>query len=462
MNLFGSMKLILAILTPVIFSLFAFNNCSGPNAANGINSQSAVDPSNGANGSNGVIVNSSKTITYSDHIGPLIKQRCFGCHQSGGVAPFTLSNYKQLNTWKSVALSDLSSRRMPPWGARDDGSCQSFQNSMWLNQSEIDLFKAWVDAGALEGASVPDISVTANNNHYDLNDPSVVEYSMPQTYVPATSGGTDEYRCFVTSEQAVDKLITGFEVIPGNTKVVHHVIAYMPATEQDEANAVSKGQGYLCTAGALVNSSVAAFWAPGTEATSYPMIQSRQTGFRIPAGRKLILQVHYNYSQGRFSDLTSVRFKTSADNVKEGVWLQFGKTGNGSIPAGLSQYEQVENMQIGQAVSGVSSNQSTPGYIYAIFPHMHQVGSKIKVELNRFASTAGSASTNECLVDVPQWDFHWQRIYWFKNPVSANALDSMKMTCTYNTTGKNQSVNFGEGSSDEMCFLFAFVTDKNI
>ncbi len=52
---------------------------------------------------------------------------------------------------------------------------------------------------------------------------------MPEDYTPSppTGAGTDDYRCFLLDpEVASDQFITGFNVLPGNPDVVHHVILF--------------------------------------------------------------------------------------------------------------------------------------------------------------------------------------------------------------------------------------------
>lgn len=449
-----------SLLTLFVFMIF-YNNCSQSFITKELPGSSSNQSSEN-NGSNDNIHTDSGAITYSKDIRPIIQNRCSTCHQSGGIAPFPLLNYSQVKDQSGIILADIKSRRMPPWGAKDDGTCQSFQHSMWMPDSEIAIFQKWVDQNTKEGTKTSSITPAAASAHYDLNDPNIVEYKMPSTY-SSNSTQTDEYRCFVTSEANVDRLITGFDIVPGNPKVVHHVIVFAPSSEADESAAISKGVGYDCPGGPLVNASIAAFWAAGTQPMDYPVINGKQTGLRIPAGRRLILQMHYNYSLGRESDLSGVRFKVMQNNVKEGLWFIFGKaSGSETIPAGQAAFNLPQSIQIGTAITGTTSTSSTPGFIYAIVPHMHQTGSKIKVELSRDPSTKGNSLANECLLDVPAWDFHWQRIYWFKNPVRADVLDTMKMTCTYNTQGRTQPTKFGENSTDEMCITFAFVTDSQI
>jgi hypothetical protein len=285
----------------------------------------------------------AREITYSENIRPIIENRCLHCHRNGGIAPFSLVNFEQAKTFSGMIINAIKSRKMPPWGAKDDGSCQSFHNSMWLSKNEIDTFQNWINQKTLEGKKLPDLVYELpNSDHLDPNDSTVVQFQMPAPFTPPENNLTDEYRCFVTNQTDIDRTITTFDVVPGNLNVVHHVIAYLPKSAEEQAKAIAKGQGYPCTAGPMVDATIAAFWAPGTPVTNYPVVQNRQTGIKIPAGTKLILQVHYNYSQGKATDQSAVRFKISGDKIKEGLWLAYGRAGGASIPPKTNLFVQTE------------------------------------------------------------------------------------------------------------------------
>ncbi len=67
-----------------------------------------------------------------------------------------------------------------------------------------------------------------------------------------------------------------------------------------------------------------------------------------------------------------------------------------------------------------------------------------------------------CLVDIPKWDFHWQHLYMFEEPVHVAPGQALRLTCAYDNSAANQpiiegvartpaEVRWGESSSEEMC-----------
>ena len=80
-----------------------------------------------------------------------------------------------------------------------------------------------------------------------------VQVAMPAAYTPSapTGVGTDDYRCFLLDPGVTaDSFVTGFNVLPGNPDVVHHVILFrVPpdvVAEAEEKDAETDGQGWTC------------------------------------------------------------------------------------------------------------------------------------------------------------------------------------------------------------------------
>ncbi|MCZ7681118.1 MAG: hypothetical protein M5U28_20965 [Sandaracinaceae bacterium] len=90
--------------------------------------------------------------------------------------------------------------------------------------------------------------------------------------------------------------------------------------------------------------------------------------------------------------------------------------------------------------------------VFGVLPHMHTLGRTISLEILR------GGTTPECLIDVPRWDFHWQMAYWLTRPVTVTADDSARITCTFDTRTRSDTTRFGEGTEDEMCLAFVYVS----
>ena len=89
--------------------------------------------------------------------------------------------------------------------------------------------------------------------------------------------------------------------------------------------------------------------------------------------------------------------------------------------------------------------------VRGVFPHMHTLGRTLTMTLDH-----GADST--CMAQVDDWDFHWQELFFYDTPLRVGPSDSISMTCTYDTTGRDGPVSWGEGTQDEMCLTFLYVT----
>ena len=111
-----------------------------------------------------------------------------------------------------------------------------------------------------------------------------------------------------------------------------------------------------------------------------------------------------------------------------------------------------------------AGNQTRPGLLWSAFPHMHQIGSSIRVDLIR---ADGSKS---CVISIPKWDFHWQgatssRSRSRSTPAIAcrpRASGTTRPRTSRSSTARRKQpkdVRFGEGSTDEMCLAGFTLTD---
>ncbi len=87
-----------------------------------------------------------------------------------------------------------------------------------------------------------------------------------------------------------------------------------------------------------------------------------------------------------------------------------------------------------------------------VFPHMHTRGRSLRVEVDHAGQT-------QCLTDVPRWDFNWQQGYFYDGPPRiAGGGDMLRITCTHDTSAEGQPITWGEGTDDEMCLAFLYVS----
>ena len=327
---------------------------------------------------------------------------------------------------------------------------------------------------------------------------------MPVAYRPAgVNGSTDDYRCFLLDPKlASDAFVTWARVAPGATSLVHHVILYrIGAGAVADANAVdgrSAGPGWRCFGGPGVGGGTSgnprgllddagwiAAWAPGWGSDRL----RAGTGVSLPAGSRIVMQVHYNLLNGRRPDrsravLTTVpatagltpvqttllpapvelacrrgetgrlcdrtaavfdqveRFGTDSALVASGLLLLCGKNAANPVAAPVTTCDRTVNR---------------PLTIQSVAGHMHLLGRSIRIDLNPGRPDA------RLLLEIPRWSFHWQASYLLEKPIAVGAGDTLRVTCRHDAglrRGAPRYVLWGEGTTDEMCLGVVQVTPR--
>lgn len=236
--------------------------------------------------------------------------------------------------------------------------------------------------------------------------------------------GTETYRCvrFTVPE---DVNASAFRAL--SPRGTHHTVLTVAenATESDgitKCSAQTNAQRNLGGSGVGTND----FFLP------------EGVAMRLRAGQQLLLNLHlFNVSDSALSGVSGTLIKTAKESdVKE--WAEGVLAGpvNLTIPVG------------GPTVQSGNCTFKEDATIFAVLPHMHQLGIHLK-------TTAHSSLEGDVVMHDGDYSFDEQIVYPFDKPVKMKAGDKVQIDCTYmNTTSK--TVNFGDSSLAEMCFAGLF------
>lgn len=378
--------------------------------------------------------------TYHRDIAPILASQCADCHREGGIGLFRLRTYEDARLIAGAMKSVTADRTMPPYGVDASGDCHTYQDARWLDDAQIATIAAWADAGAPEGDPADSAGVAFPVPAH-LEDPTH-ELDMGVDYTPDATIN-DDYRCFVIDPGlAADGFLTSYEVLPGEPRTVHHVLVFSLHSPEADAEAAQNdaaepGPGYKCFGGPGTGDfQFLAAWAPGTPVTRYPA----GTGLPMKAGRKVVLQVHYNLANGPLVDRTRLALRVEPSVEKEALV-------SGMADLDLALPPGMESATAGMELTVEPDQEVT---VLGVFPHMHTLGRKLRVERERAGATS-------CIVDVPAWDFHWQQFYFYDQPIDAKAGDQFRLACDYDTRGRAAETTWGEGTGDEMCLAGFYV-----
>src|SRR5262249_50359269 len=195
-------------------------------------------------------------------------------------------------------------------------------------------------------------------------------------------------------------------------------------------------------------------WAPGQMARFLP----EGTGYLLPKGSDVVMQVHYHRNGRVEKDRTAIGLYFARRPVEKrfqslilagGQRSLLGRPGFFSIPAGEENFRLSGSMWVDQDCT-----------IYNVLPHMHKLGKAIK------ATITPPEGPTKTLIAINEWDYNWQETYVFKDPISVKAGTRFEVEANYDNSANNPNnpndppkrVNFGQQTTDEMCFVFLGAT----
>ena len=335
-------------------------------------------------------------------------------------------------------------------------------------------------------------------------------------YTPkSVNGATDDYHCTLVNPHVTkDSYIVAAKFFPNSIEVHHAILFLIPPSLAATAKADDKGgKGWTCFGeSALPNSiptqsggaarTTAAVaptghhfkdqisntpwltaWAPGHGETYMP----KGTGVQLPAGSLVVMQVHYNLLRGDKPVAAKLVLHTvPASTPLQPLGLDLmvappdvpcpaGVTGAlCSRPAEMANlshrfgasaafFDNIIEQVCGRNPSDPPAGDTTSCVwpvsadqtILQVTAHMHLTGASMQVVLD-----PGTANA-QTLLDVPAYNFDYQKTYSLAHPVVTKPGDTIKVTCTYDPTLAQELPQlrklpahftvWGDGSSDEMC-----------
>ncbi len=407
-------------------------------------------------------VKEDSEVTYSNQIARLFNQRCVECHREGQIAPFTMTSYEDVAGWGEMIAEVVREQRMPPWHANPAHG--EFSNENVLSKAEKEMVYTWVANGCPEGdpADLPEPPVFTEGWTLPREPDQIVYIGDEEVDIKAE--GVEDYRYYTVDPGFTeDKWIQVAECMPGNRAVVHHIIVFVSPPNDDrfagrqvseeekklslrerkrlarerrkqrEASRRRRGRQDRDVAGF----GFLAGFAPGTR----PLDLGPGYAKKVPAGSKLVFQMHYTPNGSPQKDRSSIGL-IFAD--EKDVTHQLSTT-NASfhaleIPPHEANYE-VEARKTFQRDTLMMS----------LFPHMHVRGKSFRYELTY------PDGKKEVLLDVPRYDFNWQNSFVLAEPKMIPAGTEMLCTAVFDNSEENlhnpnpnETVRWGDQTWEEM------------
>jgi cytochrome c-type biogenesis protein CcmH/NrfG len=389
----------------------------------------------------GLLVTSSARaqtpVTYSKDVAPILFARCASCHHPGGAGPFSVLTYESVKPKATLIAAAARQRFMPPWKAEPVAG--GFVGQTRLTGAEIDLLQRWVADGAVEGDARDLPAQPRLSPGWQLGKPDLV-VSLPAPFtLPA--GGTDVFRLFVIP-LPVDRqrYVRGLEFRPGNPRVVHHANIRVDRTRTsrryDEADP-APGYDGLIAHSAMYPDGHFLGWTPGQVAPLLP----KGLAWRLDRDSDLVVEIHMQPSGRSEAVLPSIGlYFTDEPPEHTPLMLRLGRQSI-DIPPGQAEYTITDSFVLPVDVK-----------VEAVQPHAHY----------RARQVHGTATlpdgTVKPLIDITDWDFRWQHVYRYAQPLSLPKGTTLAMRFTFDNSADNPRnpqlppvrVRWGQRSRDEM------------
>jgi copper type II ascorbate-dependent monooxygenase-like protein len=382
--------------------------------------------------------------TFSKEVVRIMQANCQSCHHPGDIAPFSMMTYADVAPWVQDIKLMTRTHQMPPW--KPAQSCGIFDSPRVLSPADIDTLGKWADNGGPEGNPADMPPPIDFSGGWALGQPDLVLNSA-QPYTPPATG--DMYRCFsIPTNSTSDKYVSGIDIKPTDRATVHHVIAFID-TNGSSANLTANdgGGGYPCFGGpgftfTNLDATVLGGWAPGYRPVTLP----DGVAFSLPANARLVIQVHYHpHGTAPVPDQTQ-------------VGIYYAKTKPTKLMRVLPLINQTFTIPPGDPNYRVTAGFQVPvnTHVWLIAPHMHLLGRKMSVQATPLAGQG------ECLINIQDWDFNWQGMYRFKDPIAVQIGTKLSLEAFYDNSTDNvrnpnsppKPVSWGEATTDEMCIAF--------
>lgn len=381
--------------------------------------------------------------TWTDGIACIIYSHCTSCHNQNGIAPFSLMTYNDVFQNRFSIAASVQAKSMPPYPANQNKRKYAHANT--LSDHEIDEIVDWINNFAPLGDANNIPTPPTYSSSYQITSPDFV--GQIPTYTVASNN--DVYRMFVIPvNNSTQQTIQSIEVYPGNREIVHHALVFQDTSSLpfnlDQNDPLP---GYSAFGGTGSSSSkLLTVYTPGQGAFNF----APGFGAAMLPNSYIIIQMHYPGGVSGQVDSTQVRIKYGPQNLRNVTTvaaLNHGPTlTNGPLFIPANTVRTFNNRV------NVTANRTLTG----IMPHMHLIGKSIKA----YCVTPNNDTIH--LIDIPNWDFHWQYFYQFQKPILLPAGSIIHGEATYDNTPNNpynpnsppQDVSLGEGTEDEMFLIY--------
>jgi hypothetical protein len=368
---------------------------------------------------------SKSDVTYHNQVERIMQNRCVECHHQGGVGPFSLESYEDVIENAGMIRKQVERGAMPPWfAAAPAGDEESpWANDCSLSKQEKSDLIAWLAGDRPRGNPAEAPLKRAFSSEWQLGKPDAV-LQLPRA-VSIKAEGTMPYQ-FLTVETGFteDRWVRGYEILPTDASVVHHVIVQVHPKGSKVRNRGEGTEGYW------------AAYVPGNTHHLWPEGYAK----KLPAGATVSFQIHYTPNGRTTQDQLRMGLHFATEEPRHIVHTAAVANLRLNIPPGASKHLETKEQAVPFDMN-----------VMAYMAHMHLRGKAFKFEVTR------PDGSQEVLLDIPRYDFNWQLRYDYARSHFLPRGSRVKITAVFDNSEGNpanpdpsKTVRWGSQTFDEM------------
>ena len=319
--------------------------------------------------------------TYNNDVFPIFRDRCAQCHVDNGVAPMSLTTYKDAYPWAESIRAELVAGHMPPWNAEEGFG--DLKHARTLTARELDVVLTWATGGNPQGDVDQKLPMVTLKNEWAMGTPDLALQMPADVTVPADALEATRELVLPTSI-TTPRWVRAVDLLPGTPRIVRSAVIYLKSTGSGDRD------------GPPAPERVLALWLPGHQ----PESAEAHTAFRLPAGAELGVRIHYKKTW---------QFEGQAIADRSTIGLYFAPE-NGA--------QELLTVPVTSAASAVSRGQKvtfsrtidSDMKVVALRPEQVPPNISVQVEAVR---PDGSRAPMIRLNTRPDWS----RRYWLENPI---------------------------------------------
>jgi hypothetical protein len=336
---------------------------------------------------------------YNDHVFPILRDRCGSCHFAGGPAPMSLVDYLDAVPWAESIRERLIDQQMPPWYVDPTGP--AVKGGHPLPTKELNILLDWAVGGTpradeknfvfgtIEGVKSP--SYAGPPAQWTEGTPDLTIRMPAENIVPA---GTLEQDVELTLSTGLkeDAWVKAVDLLPGERSMVRDAV-------------ISVENGPLLAA-----------WVPGDQVIA----AASGTAFKVPAGTKLKLKIHYKKNWNDQANAKSDRSTIGlyfGEAPLSGRSLEATSIGWGNGDWGKGKSDPLQSRRF-------AGNLKTGARVVALTPSFDQVYASVSID------ALTPSGRRVALLRLRSAQPQWYRRYWLQEPTELPAGTKIEVAAT--------------------------------